>query len=282
MRSSIVSLGLAVALAGCGKSKAQCRKEAEDLGQTLSAMDRSMGVETRFVKPVLRTDLPLTTDQSGQVMELSAAGTRVRFVADDPAPPEVALASLSSVRRAEPFEGLLLAIDEATPWSQVGELFDALEKAGARRVQVVFARPPTKQQPPPRSAVDQRLDAITVDVGPADKAVAIAKLAEELIADCDAVGQLFGALGGAAESKADRLVAGLPPALIACNCKCDVPSLKSLMWRILANQPPTTTVSLKLPPAALELPAQTPWREASQQLFPAARAAPPRRTTHAP
>ena len=51
-----------------------------------------------------------------------------------------------------------------------------------------------------------------------------------------------------------------------CRCKCDVPALKSLMYRLLANRAPTTTLHVKLRGEKLALRGELPWAETSLQL----------------
>jgi hypothetical protein len=271
----IILFGIALLLAGCSKSKAECRKQADDLGTTLRGMDRSSGVETRHVKPVLRTDLPVTDEVGGWVIELSAEGAQVAGLVEKADSAEAALAAILRVGRGDPSETLgrlQIAIDGSTPWIRVAELLRALDAVSARQVTFVFARPPSTQQPPARSSIDPELDAITSDTDPSNKAMKVAQLASKLVAECPEVSALFDSVSETGR-KEDTLIAGLPPALIACNCKCDVPALKSLMWRLLANQHPTTTLTLTFGGTgpALGFPSVTPWSEASLQIKPGVR-----------
>lgn len=274
----LVVVCLAVCLASCGKSKQACRAEAEALGQLLRDADTSRGVATEHAKLVVRTDLPLAPDDRGTVVELWPGGAWT-WGSDRPGEPIAAI--LERVREqaarygraGEAPPAVQLAIDAATPWQRVVEALDTIAAHGDPRVLIVFARPPSKHTPPPRTSLDRELDAILLEE-PAERATRLAERISKLVEDCAAVKQLFASVAGDdGTSKEEYFITGLPPALIACECKCDVPALASAMWRVMANAHPTTTLALSLgePNALLELPAATPWQEASARLTPGTR-----------
>lgn len=252
--------------AACGKSKETCQRESADLAAMFKSMDTRAGVATKFVKLVQRDDLPIIAGARGVVLELSAEGVRTSGVSETPVEPEVALEQVLQSWRGEKSPPLLLAIDAATPWRRVRSVLTSLEAKGLDDVGLVFSRKPMESTPPPRSAIDDELDAVEKS-DPADRAVKVAELATELVRDCDAVQKLFAGVGGGApEDKAKIMMDGLPPALVECRCKCDVPSLKSLMHRLLVNRAPTTVIHLRLDATELALPDGALWSVAALKL----------------
>ena len=270
MRTAVL-MCLAVSLASCGNSERACRAKAEALGAVLREADTRRGIETRHVKLVLRTDLPLVPDAWGSVIELGSEGAWTPW-RDVGASPFAAVLDLERAARErlpghadEPFQ---LAIDAATPWKMVVEALDAIGAAGAQRVEIVFARPPAERSPPPRTALDDELDAI-LRAAPSERATMFAARIRDVVEGCDAVKRLFGSVASSDRaSKEELFITGLPPALIACDCACDVPALTSAMWRLMSNEHPTTTLTLALggEHEILALPGSTTWREASTKL----------------
>lgn len=252
---------LTIGLWACGKSKETCQREAADVATMFASMDTTRGIETRFVKLVRRDDLAIAPDEFGVVLEVSAEGVRTYGVTETPQDLESVL-GLITQRNAKPF--VLLAIDAATPWKNVAAIFATLEARGFAEVGLVFARKPVESQPPPRSAIDDKLDEAE-KAPPGDRATKAAQLATELVRDCEAIHALFTDVSGN-DDKAKHMIDGLPPALVECRCRCDVPSLKSLMYRLLVNRAPTTTIHVKLGGKELALAESALWSEAALKL----------------
>jgi hypothetical protein len=175
----------ALGLWGCsGKAKAQCEKEARELGAFLSAADT--GPETIFIGDadlVERSDLKPQPLELGAVAHVGPAGFRANGL------PVLDLDALGSELararerrkelhsgRAEPPPGLdrvAFVFDKATPWSQVVAAVAAAAKAGLGSPAFAFSAP-AQTAPPPRAPVDEKLDAIFNDTDPANKATGLA------------------------------------------------------------------------------------------------------------
>jgi hypothetical protein len=59
-----------------------------------------------------------------------------------------------------------------------------------------------------------------------------------------------------------------PQQAVECNCDLDIAALRSFLWRLLGTAHPVTLLDLTLTPSAatLQLPAETPWQDASARL----------------
>ena len=255
---------LTIGLFGCGKSKETCQRESADLATMFASMDTKRGIETRFVKLVQRDELPIAADEFGVVLEVSAEGIRSAGITETPSEPQVVIDLLLQKWRGSKLPRLILAIDSGVHWLQLTSLFTGLEATGFSEVALVFARKAVTSTPPPRTAFDLKLDEAEKAM-PSERATQVAQLASELVKDCEAINTLFASVGGE-EDKTNTMIKGLPPALVECRCKCDVPALKSLMYRLLANRAPTTTIHVKLRGEKLALRGELAWSETSLQL----------------
>lgn len=269
-RQALRLLVLVAAVAGCGKSAAVCRQEAAQVDQLLHTMDTHRGVETRSVKLVLRADLPISDDDWAPVIELGPDGARLEAAPAAAVPfPQAMEMVRVRFRERGAMTPVQLAIDQATPWSTVVAMLDAMQVANEHRVSLVFARPASTVAPPPRTPLDDQLDQMLANAGPSERATRLAGEVSRLVKGCQSVMRLFGAVSPDARvSKEQLFVDGLAPALVACRCQCDVPALQSLMWRVMANRFPTTSRTLELGGETdeLRLPGSTPWRDASRQI----------------
>ncbi len=247
--------------AGCGKSAETCQRESADLAAIFQGMDTRLGVETQFVRLARRDDLPVAPDIFGERLEVSEAG--FWLAGRDAAPGDVdhVLAQVRERARGRPLPTLLLAIDAQAPWQRVVELFEALQGNAFDSALLVFARTPIVSTPPPRTPFDEELDALE-KAAPSDRAERLAKLVSQLIRECQATKDLFASVAPT-EDKAKFIMDGLPPALVACRCRTDVPALKSLMYRLLANRAPTTTLRVTFGGAEVAHRGNVPWAEAS-------------------
>jgi len=118
-----------------------------------------------------------------------------------------------------------------------------------------------KLTPPPRSPVDDKLDAFGKDS--AVNARKLGELTREIIEPCPPLVQAFGSFKGV-----DGLVSSIAPALIECDCKVDIASLRSLVWRVVAIAPTVQVIAFDdtTRDKTLALPRATTWAEASKQI----------------
>jgi biopolymer transport protein ExbD len=269
--ASSMALVLAVALAGCGKhmDPKVCRAQAEELGRFLAAADQgpsmfsTAGLASQPSLPSMSRAQRMTDAPSAHLEPDGIQLGRRKVVA-----PDELHDALAELRKAAPSAELTLAIDAATPWAQVEPVLTTAGAVGFDRARFVFVGPtPT---PPPHSAVDDELDRM-LDRSkrePSNSATDLAALMARVIKDCPPLQRTFGAVSSDGGDKAQSLIAAIPPALIECGCEVDLPSLRSMMWRVVGSDPAltTATVTLSADGEALAIPGATPWREASQQL----------------
>jgi hypothetical protein len=262
-------IAVLLATTACGKSTEECRTEAEAVGKLLmeTPHEASAFRLAPDVTLVERGDLKATAAADSIVVvanarEVSFEGTVVSDLADL----RVRLAQLRERRRTKPDE-IYFQLDRATPWSKVVELVDTARAAHLPIVGFAFATG-EKLAPPPRAPIDDQLDRVmNGSDGPANQAVEIAKLMEPVVEDCPALQRVFGAVASdSTESKADLLIKALAPALIECRCKVDIPSLRSLMWRVTATAPIKVVVVEANGGDTLALPGATTWEQAGKQL----------------
>jgi len=269
---------IAIALAGCGgRSKESCRADADALAKLLASTDHEPPtLFVRGVKLVERTDLTRSELQDAPVIRASIDAIVFRDATVDPGDLR---ARLSATRREyddemarHPIQGVDVAriyfmIDAGTPWSRVAAIVGDADAAGFGHPAFVFARP-LGASPPPRAPIDDELDAIASG-DPANHISKLAEVTRRVIDGCPAMIQVFGNVAATeGGSKADALIAGIAPALVECNCNLDVPAFRSVMWHMLVNEHPTSTLAVTIDPSAapIELPGITSWREASKRL----------------
>jgi hypothetical protein len=273
-----------VMLLGCSKSGPSCAEQALELDRFLTGIDHQqsmLGFSSAHL--VTRDDLPASVQSYGPSVQIEAHRFIIdgRLVSYDELG-EALVAKHAYVideleRRGRGRAGsdpqlLYLVIDEAAPWDAVVAVTETAAHAGFTTPAFVFARTATVK-PPPRSAVDDQLDKIQSGDDASSKATELAKLIQDVIKPCPALMEAFGKVAATeVDDKAGYIIQQVQPALVDCECKVDIPSLRSALWRMLANTKPTTEVRLTLDRAAspITLPAKTPWREAAKQLKPGA------------
>ena len=260
-------------LVACGKKHSDCIAEANELSHFLTTMDHDppiLGLDD--VKLLARPELPHTKLVRAPGIVVGATKTTLdgRAVTDD----QLAEALdrerrfVESVPRlAKEPRRVYLAIDEAAPWQRVVSAVSVAQRAGFVKGGFAFARP-AATPPPPRAPIDDDLDQIMKDDNPSDRATKVAKLTSEAIKSCDALMHELGSVAATEGDKADIILHAVGPALVECNCNTDLPAVRSLMWRIAGNPHPVNVLEVDLDPRVnpLELPAATPWREASRHL----------------
>jgi hypothetical protein len=146
---------------------------------------------------------------------------------------------------------------------------DAAVRADFDAARFVFARPFHGRRPPP-STVEPELDAIVHNHDGSSIATRLAEKIKSTVEDCPAIQRVFGEVASTEGNKTDHLIRQIPEALVDCNCNLDMPSFATEMWYVMANEHPVGVVAVQIDPTgtAIELPAITPWREASKQLTP--------------
>ncbi len=279
MRRTLTVMALVLASCGSGASKRRCAARAHELSSFLGSFDHTpapfaaTGVSLAVraggpgVVPVPAPAPAVLIGPTGESLDgeqgLDRGELRARL-------------ERSHARRVQDQAGggaagaidpglLYLAIDEAATWERVVATAELAHASGYDHVAFAFARgalPPS----PPRSAIDGRLDRVQAS-GTGQRATAFAAAAADVVEPCPALGRAFGAVGSTAGDRVGPLLGAIEPALIECGCKVDLPSLRSLMFRLLATEP-LGFIQVTLDPAAapLALPATMPWREAHQHL----------------
>lgn len=267
MRAAWIMVG-ALLVGACGdggKDPAVCRREAAELSQLLSTMDHEVAV---FLMPgmtlVTRTDLPPTSFAYGRTVMIRPGGATV-----DGRPLDESLTF-------DPGDLVHVAIDEAASWEEVARTLVRLEELGVTRPALVFGKTPAPVTKPPRSTIDDDLDALMASEEAGNKATELARMMEKVVKGCAPLQEAFGAVAGVeGESKADTLIRSIEPSLVRCNCNLDVPAFRSIMFRVLYVEKPTSSfrITLDRGGAAIALSATTPWREAHARFSPEARVA---------
>lgn len=161
-----------------------------------------------------------------------------------------------------------LIVDRRATWDRVVAVFAAAHGAGFTRPAFVFASSRVLA-PPPRTAIDDRLDEITRSANPSDRASQLAREVEKLVAKCEAIGELFGAVAGVeVDNKAQHILAGVRDAVVACHCRVDLDQLRSVLWRVIAIPEPKRLLAVEAAPDAppLTAPATAIWADVAPRL----------------
>lgn len=282
-----------ILVAGCEEAERNgpdCKASAEELATFLAATDHELPVvsdsELDRLHLVMRTDLPRGPVAPAPIVLVSP--THVTVNGSGMKPDELAAELARQARAARdaiatgrsqahlPAQSsrLLLVVDGGADWGAVARIAAAAAEAGFDRLALLFERP-AATRPPPRTATDDELDAVRARYGPIafmDESGEreVERIASRLTRSCDAVPKLLASVTRSNRDKAELLIRGIAPALVACNCRVDMPSLRSRLWRLIGLRHPTSALEITLAPDArrVDLPAATPWREASQRLEP--------------
>lgn len=256
---------------------ATCTTEADALAASLRTAGLHGGAWASFdlalvPRPELTAEAPSDTPQ----LELGVDGTSFDGVVLGPSELRDRLAA--AYRRQEERRALepdrpdpaviTLQIDGRVPWSRVVEAWRAAHDAGMRAPVFVFAAPaPT---PPPRAPIDDELDALP----DGRRAAGYGELLARELAPCPALVRAFDQLATyLGDDRPRRQVDALARALVACRCAVDLPALRAVLWRVLVNPRPVTSLRFDAaaPATPLALPASMPWAEASTHFTPALR-----------
>ena len=250
---------IAFVLVACGKSDVrQCRNDADALATLLrEANTDPPQVYTYDAKLVSRTDLARIPNLprglelrvgQGDSIEQQRARMPTRY---------------ADTKRA------YLIIDEDTSWAAVVNAFDEAKAGGITEIGFVFVQP-VEIKKIPRAAVDDELDKLTKSDA-SNKATKVAELMTKEIKSCPSLQKLFGSVASDdGNDKASYLIEGIPEALVECECRANLPAIRSIMYRIIANPTPTRVlvVTTTEPTTKIAAKADTRWKDVQAQLKP--------------
>ena len=287
---------IALVACGKGKSKDECRAEADAVGKLL--VEAAKEVPSFYeppddVKLVVRTDLPTRRDlRTGPVVTITPSELRIAeiYLPGDRSPrPRPAqtlreVAELDAVLRElraqigteelsrwhpDP-KRIYFAIEPTTPGQRIVAVVDAAKAQGFTAPAFIFEQPSTLT-PPPRSGIDPKLDALLATEDPANRATELAKLTQEIIKKCEPLNKSFGSVASVeGQDKGMMLAQDVGPALVACNCNINIPDLRSVMFRILHVKRPLRILTFEADAIAdrMSFPPATTWAEASKRFTP--------------
>lgn len=268
-------------VAACGKSKATCKAEVDDLMTFLRKMDHT----SPFIKVpddvqlVERPELKVLDGGEGPVVYVRSDGIEFRghhFV----------LAEVSHVLQEQAIKTqqditdgkvprhfvwdhrVYVLIDRDVPWSTVTGIAAEAEAAGYTKWVALFSKP-SPVSAPPRSSVSDQLDKLIADDEDGNKATALAQLTSDVVKSCAPLKKAFSSVasdeGG---DKASALIEAIGPAAIECNCDLDLPAVRSIFYAIAGNPHPLTMVVITLDKTVtpIALPPTMPWRDAATKL----------------
>jgi biopolymer transport protein ExbD len=289
-------LAVLVFLVGCEKveqNAPDCKASADELAAFLAASDHERPIlwdsELDRLHLVMRTDLPRGAVARAPIVEVSvdlpdrvvhngeqlSLHDLAEHLADDARAIADGVASGPS-RELTPIQRtrLVLAIDQRAAWGVVAGVAEVAASAGFDHIAFLFERP-AATAPPPRTAIDDEMDALASRQHPTDLASDRRErearfIASKLIRSCESVPRLLDSIGRSSGDRAEMLIRGISAALVECKCDVDMPSLRSQLWQRIGTRHPTSALEITLLRAArrIDRPAATPWREVSQQLRP--------------
>jgi hypothetical protein len=179
--------------------------------------------------------------------------------------------------------GVVLVIDDKTPWSLTAPTVTAIAAAEHGPISFAFeAGAPSGLTPPPSSAIDTELDALE-KFDPSAKLRPLPEegkptLVDKVFAGCPKVtSDVLSKVGNAADAAAkDAILTGdLPKAIAACGCKVEMASVQRLAWAWYNRDTgtPVTAVTLDVGKPGTKLTAKpsAPWSETSKQVAVAAK-----------
>jgi hypothetical protein len=266
-----------VALASaCGKSKAKCKQEVDELMPYLRSLDmegsmfnvheathlapRPDAPKATKYAPVVVMSAKQTTFEGQPVPDRKALTHRLTSVKD-----ELELRTYATKDRVDPAL-LYFKIDSDVSWDRVVDGAEAAAAVGFDHPSFVFALP-VSAQPPPRTWVEPKFEQLTKAHG--NDATDIANITMGIVASCPALQAVYGSVTPSnGENKAVTIVEGTGPALLDCGCDADLPALRSVMYLLLGNPHPMGVIGVQLAKDGkpLSFPATATWGEASKQV----------------
>jgi hypothetical protein len=280
MKQGSCAVLVAAALVGCKASapdRAKCEADAAELQRFLSSSDTGPSPLKRHPRVAMpaRPDLPPAPTHLAPVGAITRAGVELfgRELASEHALgvrldelyQETQRRNRSRDLKEDP-RPIYFQIDRDATWERVATALEAARRAHMDVAILAFDSGRPAPAPPPRSAIDVELDKL--DESAADKAATLARLMKRVVEPCPQLGEVLFAVDGDGGDRAKRLIDGMAPALVACSCAADIPSIRSIMWTIVAYSANASALTVDLSPdgTRLELPASTPWSEASTHL----------------
>jgi hypothetical protein len=168
---------------------------------------------------------------------------------------------------------ILIAIDRSLPMRDVAPVIDRAARAGLIEASFLVQRH-AAMKPPPPSSITETLDAIAADRDGSTKATRLARLLSDVVAPCPSLGKVFAAVT-VVDDKAEAVVRGLEPAIVACACAADLDALRTGLWPLIGAGGDTvpTVITVTLAPAddpAATAITGTTWNDAAPALRAAA------------
>ena len=276
-------LALAATGAACGKSKEECRKQADELVAMLEAAETGGQLfQLAPLKVVMRTDLPAKQKlEMAPVVTLN--GTEIVYQGElvdvDRLRERLANAVAKLKEQIELGMGprgtvidprdVYFVIDESTPWSVVASTVNAAHEVGMTEPGFVFSVPNTVKRPP-RGKIDDALDKLKDDQT-GGKATKLAEgIARQSRSTCPSVTKMFGEVASYEGPKDELIMKSLGKALTDCNCDLDMREFSATMWNLLVNPEPARAIAFTAdaPKQTIALAGSTTWKVASAQFKP--------------
>jgi hypothetical protein len=252
---------IVVLVTACGSKEKQCGPEAYELEEYLKRTDKGLNwLDVEGVKLVERTDLEKRFAQQSLVLRVRR-GMPVD-VADSIQQLRYSSGQLGQRVKTDQ---VALLIEGDVPWEDVVGASNAAMSAGAEKVVFVFAAKPAVE-PPPRTKIDDDLD--RAEKEPGMRAQRMAEIGKALIDPCVPLAKAFGKVAYSDADRETQLIKAVTPALLECDCKIDMGALRSWLYRLVASKPLAVIDVIVSPesPNRIELPPETPWREAQKKL----------------
>jgi hypothetical protein len=247
-----------VLVSACGGKERQCGPDAYELEEYLKRIDKGhYWLPLEGMKLVERTDLE-------KRFALHSLAARLRRGGVEQALSEVVM-QRGAFQRGVNTEQLALLIDEDVPWDDIVRVAQGASGVGVQKLVFVFAAKPAVE-PPPRHKIDDDLD--RAEKEPGGRAQRYADIGKSLIDSCVPLSKAFGKVAFSDADRETQLIKAVTPALLECDCKIDMPALRSWLYRVLSSKPVVfmdVTIS-DASPNKIELPPETQWREAQKKL----------------
>jgi hypothetical protein len=247
-----------VLVTACGSKERQCGPDAYELEEYLKKIDKGNAwLPLEGMKLIERTDL----DKRFALHSLAA---RLRKGSVEQALSEVVM-QRGSFNRGVKTDQLALLIDDDVPWQDIVEVARGASGVGVEKIVFVFGAKPAVE-PPPRHKIDDDLD--RAEKEPGGRAQRYADIGKSLIDSCIPLSKAFGKVAFSDADRETQLIKAVTPALLECDCKIDMMALRSWLYRVLSSKPVVfMDVAISdASPNKIELPPETPWREAHKKL----------------
>lgn len=246
--------------APAGKAAA-CSGEAAALGPWMEMLERegtamvSLSSRTKLVVlgGIRRRDVAEAPIVEVTPTDVTLQGHAAQWSAAAPVPAWLE-AELRAVLGRAGGTAVWVAIDETAPWAVVAGVAQAAERAGARKLELVFTAK-SELTAPPESRDPRRMRDLFARCGEA-RAVMERLLREE-------------------GDKAPILIAELPDAIEACNCEVELPLVRRFLWHLWSRDLPgmpmkSVALAIGSGGAPVTMDPATPWSAAHAAVVAAA------------